>query len=103
MAKGYVKTPDEAIAAYVEGVRGAVQKYVTNAERVGAPKLRRFFDIALPAHANAWRAGQYRAVLVTDADRLGNVQQSWAVSRSAAAQYRQTLLARVAAAVPVIA
>lgn len=103
MAKWVIKTPEEAIAAYVEGVRAAAQKYVTNAERIGAPRLRMFYEVALPAHANARRTGQYRAVLATDTDRLGNVQQSWVISRSASAQYRQALLARVAAAVPVIA
>ena len=100
--RGRVTSPQVAVERYIEGVRAGAQKYVEHAVRYGAPELQRFFSIALPAHENAWRTGQYRFVLATDADRIANVSQSWSVSRAASAQYRQVRVAAVAGVVPLV-
>jgi len=90
-----VKSVEEVVRNFVEGVRGAGSKWERKT-LLGEAKFRRWCSIFLPAHT----AAPYVPSPETKAEKLRNVELAWDVTKSASRQYHGRGVAGVAGAIP---
>jgi len=91
-----VKSVEEVVRNFIEGVRGAGPKWERKT-LLGEAAFRRWMSIFLPAHA----AAAYIPSPETESDKLRNVQLAWRTTKSVRAQYRGRGVAGIAGALPV--
>lgn len=90
-----VKTLEEVVRNFEEGVRGAGPKWERKT-LLGIANFRRWMSIFLPAHA----AAPYVPSPETESDKIRNVQLAWRTTKSVRAQYHGRGVAGVAGALP---
>jgi hypothetical protein len=90
-----VKSVEEVVRNFVEGVRGAGPKWERKT-LLGEANFRRWMSVFLPAHAGA----AYIPSPETESDKIRNVQLAWRTTKSVKAQYHGRGVAGVAGAIP---